>query len=99
MKIRILIFFLFLTGFAMAQEKTETKPELPEAQVFDSKQSVVIDGKTIALNAKAGTFQLKDENNKPIALFGFTAYFKENPEKNRPIVEDLKKFIQDTTRK
>lgn len=66
MKIKILIFFLFLTGFATAQEKTETKPELPKAQVFDSKQSVVIDGKTIALNAKAGTFQLKDENNKPL---------------------------------
>ena len=30
--------------------------------------------------------ELKDENNKPIALFGFTAYFKKNPEKNRPIV-------------
>lgn len=86
MKIRILIFFMFLTGFATAQEKTETKPDLPKGQVFDSKQSVVIDGKTIGLNAKAGTFQLKDENNKPIALFGFTAYFKENPEKNRPIV-------------
>jgi carboxypeptidase C (cathepsin A) len=77
---------MFLNGFATAQEKTEVKPELPKAQVFDSKQSVVIDGKTIALNAKAGTMQLKDENNKPIALFGFTAYFKENPEKNRPIV-------------
>ena len=86
MKIRIIIFFMFLTGFATAQEKAEVKPELPKAQVFDSRQSVVIDGKTIALNAKAGTVQLKDENNKPIALFGFTAYFKENPEKNRPIV-------------
>ncbi len=86
MKIKILIFSLFLTGFASAQEKPETKAELPKARVFDSKQSVVIDGKTIALNAKAGTFELKDENNKPIALFGFTAYFKENPEKNRPIV-------------
>lgn len=86
MKIKILIFCLFLTGFATAQEKTETKPELPKAQVFDSKQSVVIDGKTISVNAKAGTMQLKDENNKPIALFGFTAYFKENPEKNRPII-------------
>lgn len=86
MKIRILLFFMFLTAFATAQEKTEPKPELPKAQVFDSKQSVVIDGKTISLNAKAGTIQLKDENNKPIALFGFTAYFKENPEKTRPIV-------------
>lgn len=56
MKIRILIFFLFLTGFATAQEKTETKPELPKAQVFDSKQSVVIDGKTIVWMQKQGHF-------------------------------------------
>ncbi|WP_332912459.1 S10 family serine carboxypeptidase-like protein [Algoriphagus boritolerans] len=62
-----------------------TSPQL-KAQVFESKQSVTIDGKTISLNAKAGTMELKDENNKPIALFGFTAYFKENPEKNRPII-------------
>tara|TARA_R110002020_G_scaffold348593_1_gene562187 strand:+ start:1552 stop:3060 length:1509 start_codon:yes stop_codon:yes gene_type:complete len=87
MKIRFLIVCILISGFAMGQEKTEKSSEdLPEAQVFDSKQSVTIDGKTINLNAKAGTFELKDENNKPIALFGFTAYFKENPEKDRPIV-------------
>lgn len=87
MKIRFLLLFLFLGTFSFAQEKKDTTsgPQ-PKAQVFESKQSVTIDGKTISLNAKAGTMELKDENNKPIALFGFTAYFKENPEKNRPIV-------------
>lgn len=82
------ILFLFLIPFlAFAQEKSDQKQEEdPKAQVFESKQSVQIDGKTINLNAKAGTFELKDENNKPIALFGFTAYFKENPEKDRPII-------------
>ncbi|MFC3880750.1 S10 family peptidase [Algoriphagus namhaensis] len=69
---------------AIAQEN-ETKED-PKAEVFESKQSVTIDGKTIALNAKAGTMELKDENNEPIALFGFTAYFKENAGKDRPIV-------------
>ncbi|PZX55739.1 S10 family peptidase [Algoriphagus chordae] len=86
MKVRLLILFVFISCLALAQEKTEKTTEDPKAQVFESKQSVEIDGKTINLNAKAGTFELKDENNKPIALFGFTAYFKENPEKNRPIV-------------
>lgn len=87
MKIRFLLVFLFISGFALAQEKKEESPApLPKAQVFESKQSVTIDGKVISLNTKAGTMELKDENNKPIALFGFTAYFKENPEKNRPIV-------------
>jgi carboxypeptidase C (cathepsin A) len=86
MKIKIILFLLLFAGYAQAQDNAAVKSELPKGQVFESKQSVVIDGKTIALNAKAGTLQLKDENNKPIALFGFTAYFKENPEKNRPIV-------------
>ncbi|OOG77194.1 S10 family peptidase [Algoriphagus sp. A40] len=87
MKVRFLLVFLFLGSVSMAQEKKEQTPApQPTAQVFESKQSVTIDGKTISLNAKAGTMELKDENNKPIALFGFTAYFKENPEKNRPIV-------------
>jgi carboxypeptidase C (cathepsin A) len=87
MKIRFLLVFLFISSFAFAQEKKDAEPgPQPKAQVFESKQSVTIDGKLINLNAKAGTFELKDENNKPIALFGFTAYFKENPEKNRPII-------------
>lgn len=87
MKIRFLLILFFIPFLIHAQEKTETeKKEDPKAQIFESKQSVVIDGKTINLNATAGTFELKDENNKPIALFGYTAYFKENAEKNRPIV-------------
>ncbi|PZX49539.1 carboxypeptidase C (cathepsin A) [Algoriphagus ratkowskyi] len=87
MKTRFLLLLFFIPFLIHAQENTEgAKKEDPKAQVFESKQSVVIDGKTILLKAKAGTFELKDENNKPIALFGFTAYFKENPEKNRPII-------------
>ena len=78
---------MLISGLAIGQSKPEESTEtLPKAQTFESKHTVVIDGKTTNLNAKAGTFELKDENNKPIALFGFTAYFKENPEKNRPIV-------------
>lgn len=86
MKVRFLLVLLLVSSVTWAQDKQEAKKEDPKAQVFESKQSVTIDGKTINLTAKAGTMELKDENNKPIALFGFTAYFKENPENDRPII-------------
>lgn len=87
MKIKFLLILVLWSGVIIAQDKKEgAVTPIPAAQVFDSKQSVTIDGKTTNLNAKAGTMVLKDENNRPIALFGFTAYFKENGEKNRPIV-------------
>ncbi len=87
MKFKFLIVAFLTINLSFAQQKEAAIKEAdPKAQVFDSKHSVTIDGKTINLNAKAGTMELKDENNKPIALFGFTAYFKENPEKNRPII-------------
>jgi len=79
---------LFLSLSLLAQETNSNaeKKQDPRAEVFESDISVNIDGKSIDLRAHAGTMELKDENNKPIALFGFTAYFKKNPEKNRPIV-------------
>lgn len=87
MKFKFLIVAFLTINLSFAQQKEATIEEAdPKAQVFESNHSVTIDGKTINLNAKAGTMALKDENNKPIALFGFTAYFKENPEKNRPII-------------
>jgi carboxypeptidase C (cathepsin A) len=87
MKFKFLIVAFLTINLSFAQQKESAiKATDPKAQVFESKHSVTIDGKTINLNAKVGTMELKDENNKPIALFGFTAYFKENPEKNRPII-------------
>ncbi len=87
MKFKFLIVAFLTINLSFArQNEAAIKEADPKAQVFESKHSVTIDGKTINLNAKAGTMELKDENNKPIALFGFTAYFKENPEKNRPII-------------
>ena len=87
MKNHIFLLFLFLSGISMAQTTKEASTStLPKGEVAKSKQSVTLDGKVIPLSAEAGTLQLKDENNKPIALYGYTAYFKDNPEKNRPIV-------------
>ncbi len=68
-----------------SQEKSKEK-EIPKGEIFTSTQSVTIDGKNINLNTETGTFQLRDENDKPIALLGFTHYKKTESNENRPIV-------------
>lgn len=86
-----ILLFLFTNAFAQEQgpkqAEAEKKP-MPEAQVFTSDQQVTIDGNTIELTANSGTVKLRDENNEPIALFGFTSYTKKNvrDKDNRPIV-------------
>lgn len=82
--IAILIFFCLLFP-ALAQEK-ESEKAIPKAEVFTSNQSVRINGVTHNLKTRAGTILLKDENNEPIALHGFTAYFKEDGPSKRPII-------------
>ncbi len=62
------------------------KKEIPKGEIFNSTHSVKINGKKIKLNAETGTVQLRDENDKPIALFGFTYYKKPESKENRPIV-------------
>jgi carboxypeptidase C (cathepsin A) len=85
-----MLFLLFLVlsvaSFGQEAKKTTTKKTDPQPSLSVTKQNVTIDGKTIALTAKAGTMELRDENNEPIALFGFTSYEKEGAGKNRPIV-------------
>ncbi|MEM9326736.1 MAG: carboxypeptidase [Bacteroidota bacterium] len=68
-----------------AQEPANKK-SLPEGEIFTSTQSVSIGGKTITLATETGTVQLRDENDKPIALFGFTHYKQQNTGPERPIV-------------
>jgi carboxypeptidase C (cathepsin A) len=78
-------FFILFTLGLFAQDKSELK-ELPKGETFTSTQSVTINGETINLDAETGTLQLRDENDKPIALFGFTHYKKIDANENRPIV-------------
>lgn len=77
-----------LTQAALTQtpEPEKKSAPIPEPQIATTHQSVKINGASIELTAVAGTRLLKDENNKPIALFGFTSYTKEKGEANRPIV-------------
>ncbi|WP_339815925.1 carboxypeptidase [uncultured Imperialibacter sp.] len=87
-KLLYLSFIILYFGDAIAQEKESEKPTgpIPEGEVATTKQTVKINGATIELTAKAGTVQLRDENNEPIALFGFTSYVKEGAPSTRPIV-------------
>ena len=81
---QILTLILSLTlSLVMAQEAPLT---LPDAEIATSRQQVEIDGKTIQLIAQAGTYKLRDEENKPLALFGYTSYIKEGASSTRPIV-------------
>lgn len=86
MKKLILIYFLAIGFISFGQNGQQKATSMPEAKVYTSQQRVTIDGKNIELEATAGTMKLRDENNEPIALFGFTSYMKKNPEPNRPIM-------------
>jgi carboxypeptidase C (cathepsin A) len=79
-----------VSGMAYAQDK-EKKPEAaaaPAGEISTTKHSVKIDGALVNVTAHAGTMQLRDEENKPIALFGFIAYAKDGIAdlSRRPIV-------------
>ncbi|WP_242158726.1 S10 family peptidase [Aestuariivivens sediminis] len=83
---QILIYlFILINLVSIAQEKKPEKKEIPKGEIFTSTQTVTISGKRIELATEVGTVQLRDENDKPIALFGFTHY-KKKDEPNRPIV-------------
>lgn len=86
-RLTLLIMSLFFCSLVLAQgdqPKTENKP-IPEGEISTTQQSVKINNVVIPLTAKCGTLQLRDENNEPIALFGFTAYMKDGGG-NRPII-------------
>ena len=78
----LVLVFLISAGLT-AQKSNDT---LPKARVFKSNQTLKMGNQNLKFNTLAGTMELRDEKNKPIALHGFTAYFKEGAEKNRPII-------------
>ena len=80
----IIALLLFIYQFISAQKLQDS---IPEAKVFRSIQTIKMGSKTLNFNSLAGTMELRDEKNKPIALHGFTAYFKEGgSKKDRPII-------------
>jgi carboxypeptidase C (cathepsin A) len=57
-------------------EDTEKKPE-PQAQSFVSEHEIRIDGERIKYTATAGTLLMRNKDDEPIALIGYTAYVKQ----------------------
>ncbi len=80
-----MLVFTVCTWMSFAQDQAQENA-IPSGELFNSTQQVTINGKTINLSAQTGTLQLRDENDKPIALFGFTHYKKANSGVDRPIV-------------
>jgi carboxypeptidase C (cathepsin A) len=86
-KLLVLVFLMFLSLNTYSQEEAAKKSEsVPDAEVSTTQHTAKIGGQTINYTAKAGTMKIRDENNKPIALFGFTSYTKNGSDKSRPII-------------
>ncbi len=89
-KLFTVVFACFLVGLnLLGQESNQpnSKAPDPEAKEFNSTQQVTINGETLELDTRVGTFEVRDNLDKPMALFGFTSYEKKGPADNtRPIV-------------
>lgn len=88
-RIRSLALILSLVGLSLHAQDSDTgkaEAELPEAKTFTSTQKVTIKGRTYSLNAETGTHLLRDTDDAPMALFGFTHYELDGGGANRPIV-------------
>jgi carboxypeptidase C (cathepsin A) len=87
-RLTLTLFVLIFSSVALAMDAKEEKPkpaaETPKAETSVTQHQVRIAGKTIAYTAVAGTTILKDDEGKPLAEFGYTAYLKNG-------VEDLAK--------
>ena len=64
----------------------DAKP-VPEARVWVTRHKARIGGSTLAYTATAGTILMKNDKDEPIALFGFTAYTKDDGDPaTRPLI-------------
>ena len=80
---------LLFTSVLRAQngENKEGNKPIPEAEVSTTKNTIKINGQSVSYTTTAGTLLLRDENDKPVALHGFTAYTRDgvSDTRTRPI--------------
>jgi len=90
-----LILIIMLTayfGLSHAEDAKKSAPEpespTPKAERSETSHQLRIDGNTIRFTAVAGTTILKNDEGKPLASFGYTAYLKDGVEDlaSRPIM-------------
>jgi len=78
-----------LCPLTIAAENVETGADkaVAEAQVWTSQHEIKIGGRVVHYTATAGTMQMRNEKDQPIALFGYTAYVANGPNaKTRPLM-------------
>lgn len=81
-----LFFLLSLCIIFSSAAQSPSPGAIPAPEVSTTQQTVKINGVTIPLTVKAGTMELRDENNEPIAHFGFTSYTRDGSFSKRPIM-------------
>ena len=88
-RILTITMMLALTSAALAQEEGDSKEakKAPEAKQYVTEHSATIGGSKIDYTVTAGTTLMKNDEDEPIALMGFTAYVKKGGnKKDRPIM-------------
>jgi len=88
-KLALILLSVIALGSAFAAEDApKAKPEeTPEAKVSATTHEIKIGGKTVKYTATAGTMLMKDEEGKPVALFGYTAYVADGVDQaKRPLM-------------
>ncbi len=84
-KLLLLSAFLAFPMIAVADE--EAPKETPEAKTWVTDQSARVGGQKIDYTVTAGTMLMKNDDDEPTALFGYTAYVKKGGDRNeRPIM-------------
>lgn len=89
----IAIFLSVFASVSFADKGTENarrelaESKIPEPMHFVSQDTIKVNGRTIEYTATAGTLLMKDKDDTPIALFGYTSYVKNGTDPgNRPIL-------------
>ena len=86
-KLLTLIVFLAMPPAAFAEDEAKEETEIPEAKTWVTEHSATIGGRKVDYKVTAGTMLMKNDEDDPIALVGFTAYEKKGANKReRPIM-------------
>lgn len=80
-----LMILLAIPLLALADE--DAPKETPEAKTWVTEHTARIAGKTVNYTVTAGTMLMKNDDDEPTALFGYTAYVAKGGDRNhRPIM-------------
>lgn len=85
--VTVLIMAIFSGGQLLAAdtdgENKNGTDEVPEAKIFITEHQAKIGGRNVRYTVTAGTMLMKNDKDKPHALFGYTAYVSDATDKRR----------------